>query len=91
MELYNRRLGLQFTAVKKDGQVYIGSDDGNLYCINSKSVSPYFQLNVAGGSSSGGGVKQYITIYPDGSISNPNAPIARDGNRYTLTGDIGAP
>jgi len=71
-------------AVAKGGQVYIGSDDGHLYCINSKSLSPYYQLNIPGG-----GVKQYITIYPDGTISNPNAPIAREGNRYTLTGDIG--
>ena len=75
-------------AVAKGGQVYIGSDDSHVYCINSKSVSPYYQLNTAGGSTSGG-VKQYITINADGTISNPNAPITRDGNRYTLTGDIG--
>ena len=77
-------------AVAKGGQVYIGSDDGHLYCINSKSVSPYFQLNKAyAPEKNQSSVKQFITIYPDGSISNPNAPIARDGNRYTLTGDIG--
>ena len=76
-------------AVAKGGQVYIGSDDGHLYCINSKSISPYFQLNIAGGPTSSAGVKQYITIYPDGTYSNPNAPIKREGNRYTLTGDIG--
>jgi parallel beta-helix repeat protein len=76
-------------AVTKDGQVYIGSDDGNLYCINAKSVSSYNQLNIAGGTSSSGGVKQFITIYPDGSVSDPNASISREGNRYTLTGDIG--
>ena len=76
-------------AVAKGGQVYIGSDDSHVYCINSKSVSPYYQLNVPGGPTSGGGVKQYITIFPDGTISNPNVPITVDGNRYTLTGDIG--
>ena len=70
-------------AVAKGGEVYIGSDDGHLYCVNSKSISPYYQLNQPGG-----GVKQFITIYPDGSISNPKAPIARDGNHYTLTDDI---
>jgi parallel beta-helix repeat protein len=76
-------------AVAKGGQVYIGSDDGHLYCINSKSTSPYYQLNIPSGPPSNGSVKQYITIYPDGTISNPNAPITVDGNRYTLTGDIG--
>lgn len=70
-------------AVAKGGQVYIGSDDGHLYCINSNSVSPYYQIN-----QSGGGIKQFITIYPDGTISKPKAPITRDGNRYTLTDDI---
>jgi outer membrane protein assembly factor BamB len=34
-------------AIAKGGQVYIGSDDGHLYCINSKSVSPYYQLDIA--------------------------------------------
>ena len=77
-------------AVTKGGQVYIGSDDGHLYCINAKSVSPYYQLNKAySPDSNESRVKQFITIYPDGSISNPNAPITRNGNHYTLTGDIG--
>lgn len=75
-------------AVAKGGQVYIGSDDGHVYSINSKSVSPYYQINTAGGSTSGG-VKQYITINADGTITPPTVPIARGGNRYTLTGDIG--
>jgi parallel beta-helix repeat protein len=75
-------------AVAKGGQVYIGSDDGHLYCINSKSVSPYYQLNIVGGPNSSGGVKQYITIYPDGTISNPKAPITIVDNRYVFTGDI---
>jgi parallel beta-helix repeat protein len=69
-------------AVAKGGQVYIGSDDGHIYSINSKSVSPYYQL-------SDGGVKQYITINADGTITPPTVPIHRDGNRYILTGDIG--
>jgi len=77
-------------AVAKGGQVYIGSDDGHLYCINAKSKSPYYHLDKAySPDSNQSNVKQYITIYPDGSISDPNAPIARDGNIYTLTGDIG--
>jgi parallel beta-helix repeat protein len=77
-------------AVTKGGQIYIGSDDGHLYCINAKSVSSYYQLNKAYSSDSNkSSVKQFITIYSDGSISNPNAPIIRDGNRYALTGDIG--
>jgi parallel beta-helix repeat protein len=75
-------------AVAKGGQVYIGSDDGHVYSINSKSVSPFYQINTAGGSTSGG-IKQYITINADGTITPPTVPIHRDGNRYTLTGDIG--
>ena len=76
-------------AVAKGGQVYIGSDDGHIYSINSQSVSPYYQINTAGGSSSGGGIKQYITINADGTITPPTVPITGDGNRYTLTGDVG--
>ena len=76
-------------AVAKGGQVYIGSDDNHVYCINSKSVSPYYQIDIRRVINFWRSVKQYITINADGTISHPNAPIARDGNRYTLTGDIG--
>ncbi len=77
-------------AVAKGGQVYVGSNDGYLYCINAKSKSPYYQLDKAySPDSNQSSVKQYITIYPDGSISDPNAPIVRNGNYYALTGDIG--
>ena len=75
-------------AVAKGGQVYIGSDDGRVYSINSKSVSSYHQINPSGGSPSSS-IKQYITINADGTITPPTVPITVDGNRYMLTGDIG--
>jgi parallel beta-helix repeat protein len=75
--------------VAKGGEVYIGSDDSHLYCLNSKSISPYYQINGASGTNNSGGIKQYITINTDGTITPSTAPIARDENRYTLTSDIG--
>ncbi len=76
-------------AVTKGGEVYIGSDDTRIYCLNTKSVSPYYQINGASGSINSGGIKQFITINADGTITPSTTPIARYGNRYTLTGDIG--
>ncbi|MGD0719244.1 MAG: right-handed parallel beta-helix repeat-containing protein, partial [Thermoplasmata archaeon] len=34
------------------------------------------------------GTPSVVTIYPNGSISSPSAPIARNGNVYSLTADL---